>query len=102
MFINGFTLNQLFPRSGLSPFSWDKVHTTSKDHDLRTYKSGCDYTLTLIDQGAKGFITIQKAGIKVKDRLILKVNGELKCYQVEAAEYYLDPDDMGMLLLQEV
>jgi hypothetical protein len=101
MFINSFTLNHGFPRVGLSLFSGDTIYTHSKDHDLSHHQCGRDYTLTLMEQGSKGFMTIQKAGIKVQDRLILNLDAELECYQVEAAEYYSEPDDMCMLLLQK-
>jgi hypothetical protein len=102
MFINSFSLNHLVPRVGLSLFSGDKIYTHLKDHDLSHHQCGRDYTLTLMEQGNKGFMTIQKAGIKVTEHLILKLDGELRCYQVEAVEYYSDPDDMCMLLLQKV
>jgi hypothetical protein len=102
MFINSFTLNHLFPRVGLSVFSGDTIHHRFKDHDLSDHQCGRDYTLTLMEQGSKGFMTIQKAGIKVTDHLILDHDGGLKYYQVEAVEYYSDPDDMCMLLLQKV
>jgi hypothetical protein len=102
MFISSFTLNYLFPRVGLGVFSGDTDHRRSKDHDLSHHQCGRDYILTLMEQGSKGFMTIQKAGIKVTDQLILDLDSELKCYQVEAVEYYSDPDDMCMLLLQKV
>jgi hypothetical protein len=74
----------------------------AKTYDYSQYVCGRDYVFEPVDDLKKGYMTGQGKGIKRGDYIILK-NGSNSCrYQVEEIDYYSEPPDMWMALLNKV
>ncbi|NMG20010.1 hypothetical protein DP116_11290 [Brasilonema bromeliae SPC951] len=78
----------------------EKKH--SKTYDYTQYVSGRDYIFESIDNQAKGYMTGQGTGIKRGDYIILCHSSRTCRYQVEDIDYYSEPPNMWIALLQEV
>lgn len=77
-------------------------HSQNKTYDYTQYVGGRDYVFEPVDNQAKGYMTGQGKGIKCGDYIIL-YNGSKSCrYQVEEIDYYSDPPDMWIALLEKV
>lgn len=73
----------------------------NKTYDYTPYVSGRDYVFESVNDLKKGYMTGQGKGIKRGDYIILK-NGSNYCrYQVEEIDYYSEPADMWIALLNE-
>lgn len=76
-------------------------HSQNHTHDYTKYFCGRDYIFEPIDNETKGYMTGQGKGIKRGDYIIL-CNGSKSCrYQVEEIDYYSEPPDMWIALLDE-
>ncbi|NEQ19655.1 MAG: hypothetical protein F6K28_08885 [Microcoleus sp. SIO2G3] len=97
----GINLNIIF--LSLFKFILKKTkHSQTKTYDYTQYVGGRDYVLEPIDNQAKGYMTGQGKGIKRGDYIIL-YNGSKSCrYQVEEIDYYSEPPDMWIALLEKV
>ncbi|MCV3215223.1 hypothetical protein OGM63_17175 [Plectonema radiosum NIES-515] len=75
----------------------------TKTYDYSEYVCGRDYVFELaVDDLNKGYMTGQGRGIKCGDYIIFK-NGSNSCrYQVEEIDYYSQPRDMWIALLNKV
>lgn len=78
----------------------EKKH--SKTYDYTQYVSGRDYIFESIDNQAKGYMTGLRTGIQRGDYIILCNSSNTCRYQVEDIDYYSEPPDMWIALLQEV
>ncbi|KAF3886916.1 MULTISPECIES: hypothetical protein [Nostocales] len=74
----------------------------NKTYDYTQYICGCDYVFEVAEGGTTGYMTGQGKGIKPGDYIILR-DGSILCrYQVAEIDYYAEPPDMWMALLQKV
>ncbi|SRR5579883_2399680 len=74
-----------------------------KTYDYTQFVCGRDYVFEAVDNGTKGYMTGQGKGIKRGDYIVLRNNAnseESYVYQVEEIDYYSEPSDMWMALLQ--
>ncbi|MBW4630358.1 MAG: hypothetical protein KME30_00180 [Iphinoe sp. HA4291-MV1] len=74
----------------------------SKTYDYTQYVNGHDYVFESVDNQTKGYMTGQGRGIKRGDYIILCDGSNAIRYQIEEIDYYSDPPDMWIALLQEV
>ena len=98
---SGVNLNIIF--LSLYKFILKRIkHSQTKTYDYTQYVSGRDYVFELADNQAKGYMTGQGKGIKRGDYIIL-YNGSKSCrYQVEEIDYYSEPPDMWIALLDDI
>ena len=98
---SGINLRVIFS-SLFSLLSNKSKQPLTKTYDYSQYVCGRDYVFELVDDLKKGYMTGQGKGIKRGDYIILK-NGFNSCrYQVEEIDYYSEPPDMWMALLNKV
>lgn len=98
---SGINLRVIFS-SVFSLLSNKAKQTNTKTYDYSQYVCGRDYVFEPVDDLKKGYMTAQGKGIKCGDYIILK-NGSNSCrYQVEEIDYYSEPSDMWMALLNKV
>ncbi|MBW4559169.1 MAG: hypothetical protein KME59_25270 [Trichormus sp. ATA11-4-KO1] len=79
----------------------DKSDKQHKIHDYTRLVQGKDYVFELLDEGITGQMTGVGKGIKPCDYIILQHGCEIERYQVEEIDYYSDPPDMWIALLQK-
>lgn len=72
-----------------------------KTHDY-THELRDSYIFEPIDNYGKAHMTGYGKGVKIGDRLLLKDADDTYTYQVEQIDYYLDPPDMWIALLQRI
>ncbi|MBW4630288.1 MAG: hypothetical protein KME49_33465 [Brasilonema octagenarum HA4186-MV1] len=74
----------------------------SKTYDYTQYVSGRDYIFESTDNQTIGYMTGIRAGVQRGDYIILCNSSNTCRYQVEDIDYYSEPPDMWIALLQEV
>ncbi|GAB1545528.1 hypothetical protein NUACC21_82040 [Scytonema sp. NUACC21] len=74
----------------------------NKTYDYTKYVCGRDYVFELADNLTQGYMTGQGKGIQPGDYIILHDGSNSERYQVEAIDYYSEPPDMWIALLQKV
>jgi MioC protein len=72
-----------------------------KIHDFRGLVYGRDYIFEPTEGLKKGYMTAQCKGVKRGDWIILEDNGRSYRYQVERIDYYSEPSDMWIALLNQ-
>ncbi|KOP22749.1 hypothetical protein AMR41_30235 [Hapalosiphon sp. MRB220] len=72
-----------------------------KIHDFRGFICGRDYVFEPTDGLKKGYMTAQCRGVKRGDWIILENNSCFYRYQVEEIDYYSEPSDMWIALLNQ-
>ncbi|MEB3179527.1 MAG: hypothetical protein VKL59_10905 [Nostocaceae cyanobacterium] len=92
-------LFQLIPWVTENP---SKLRKNTKIHDYSPYIYGTDYVFESSNDGFNGYMTAQGKGIKTGDYIILKKDSQIYKYQVKDIDYYSNPSDMWIALLQQV
>lgn len=73
-----------------------------KIHDFTEFVHGRDYVFEPLENYKKGYMTAQCRGIKRGDWIILRDDRYSYRYQVEEIDYYTEPPDMWIALLNQV
>ena len=74
-----------------------------KVHDYTRSIYGVDYFFEVVNQDRqKGYMTAQKKGVEVGDRIVLIEKGIVVKYRVQELNYYASPSDMWIALLVKV
>ena len=74
-----------------------------RTYDYTGFVCGRDYVFEPVDNNLKkGYMTGYGKGIKCEDYIILRNGSDSDLYQVEDIDYYSEPSDMWMALLQKV
>ena len=73
----------------------------AKTHNFTQQICGCDYSIEPVEDGKK-CMTGQGNNIRQGDYLWLKEDNKIIQYQVEAIDYYLEPPDMWIALLNKM
>jgi MioC protein len=73
-----------------------------KSHDYTQLEKGCDYIFESIDGGRRGYMTGQGKGIKPGEYFILSDESDHHRYQVKEIDYYSNPSDIWIALLERV
>ncbi|MBV6623417.1 MAG: hypothetical protein KI793_10845 [Rivularia sp. (in: Bacteria)] len=73
-----------------------------KIHDYTDAEYGKDYMFESADNYNQGYMTARGKGVKNDDYIILKNGSESYRYQVKEIDYYSNPADMWMALLQKI
>ena len=94
-------LNSIF--SSVVHFLSNKVKLQKqKIHDYTDAEYGKDYMFESADNYNQGYMTARGKGVKKDDYIILRNGSESYSYQVKEIDYYSNPADMWMALLQKV
>ncbi|MGJ5673905.1 MAG: hypothetical protein ACR9NN_09890 [Nostochopsis sp.] len=72
-----------------------------KIHDFRGLICGRDYVFEPIEGLKKGYMTAQCKGVKRGDWILLENDSRFYRYQVEEIDYYSEPSDMWIALLNQ-
>ncbi|MEC4882649.1 MAG: hypothetical protein SAL70_15120 [Scytonema sp. PMC 1070.18] len=84
-------------------FLWNQPKQQRKIHDYTQCVCGDDYVFEYaIDNLSKGYMTSQRKGVKRGDIILLKNGFNSDVYQVEDIDYYSEPLDMWIALLQQL
>jgi len=73
-----------------------------KIHDYTDAEYGKDYIFESTDNYAQGYMTASGKGVCVDDYIILRKGSQYYRYQVKEIDYYSNPADMWIALLQKV
>ncbi|ARV58395.1 hypothetical protein BZZ01_06870 [Nostocales cyanobacterium HT-58-2] len=98
---SGINLNIIF--LSLYNFLFSKTKQShSQTYDYTQRISGRDYVFESVDNQEKGYMTGWGKDIKRGDYIILRNGSSAYRYQVEEIDYYCEPPDMWIALLQKV
>ncbi|NMG05978.1 hypothetical protein DP117_03505 [Brasilonema sp. UFV-L1] len=98
---SGINLNIIFLSFYNFVFNKRKPLQT-KTYDYTQDINGRDYIFESVDNQVKGYMTGQGKGVKRGDYIILRDSSNACRYQVEDIDYYSEPPDMWIALLQKV
>ncbi|MEO1429123.1 MAG: hypothetical protein AAFS12_06465 [Cyanobacteria bacterium J06632_19] len=73
-----------------------------KIHDYTDAEYGKDYMFESADNYNQSYMTARGKGVNKDDYIILRNGSESSRYQVKEIDYYSNPADMWMALLQKV
>jgi len=74
-----------------------------KTHDYSQSANGSDYVFEKVaGESRKGYMTAQKRGVKIGDRVLLLQKGKLEEYYIQELNYYSSPNDMWIALLMKL
>lgn len=80
-----------------------KFFRSIKIHDYSQSADGSDYVFEKVaGDGRKGYMTAQKRGVKIGDRVLLFREGKLEEYYIQELNYYSSPNDMWIALLMKL
>lgn len=68
-------------------------------HDFTKYECGKDYIWEVGETPQQAYMTGYGANIERGDRIILTLQSQEYCYQVQAIDYYSQPEDMWIASL---
>lgn len=74
----------------------------AKTHDYTDLQQGVDYYFELVDHSNRAYLTAQGKGVKQHDYILLNVDSTPRRYQVEMIDYYSDPSDLWIALLNPI
>jgi hypothetical protein len=77
-----------------------RLKESFKVHDYTHQKPGIDYVFEAADIPNQSYMTGQGKGINVGDRLLLQQEGEIRTYLVKKVDYYADPSNIWIALLE--
>jgi len=98
---SGINLNVFF--LSLRDFILDKLKQhRSKTHDFTKCVHGSDYVFEVAENLTAAYITARGKGVKVDDYIVLQIDSESCLYKIEKVDYYSNPSDMWMALVNKV
>jgi hypothetical protein len=70
-------------------------------HDYTDHQPDVDYAFEPAGKPNQSYITGWGKGIKLGDRLLLQCKGKIRTYWVKKIDYYADPSNMWIALLED-
>lgn len=87
----------------LRDFILDKLKQhKSKTHDFTECVPGTDYVFEVAENLTTAYMTARGKGVKADDYIILQIDSKPCLYQIQKIDYYSNPSDMWMALLNKV
>ena len=80
----------------------NQLQPKNRTHDYTQLVSGEGYIFELIYDGIRGYMTSSGKGVKPGDYIVLADDPNFPQYQVEKIDYYSNPPDMWIALLNRV
>lgn len=72
-----------------------------KAHDYTRYQPDLDYIIEPAERSNQCYMTGQGKRVRLGDRILLQRNQQLQAYIVKEIDYYANPSDMWIALLEK-
>ncbi len=92
----------LHQRSLISGIGFDQLFSKScKVHDYTQYQPDLDYFIEPAERSNQCYMTGQGKKVRPGDRILLRRNQQSQAYIVKEIDYYANPSDMWIALLEK-